>query len=261
MGETTAISWASSTWNPWRGCRKIDVACSRCYMFTEQKRWGHDPRVVVRSTTTFDAPLKWRDPRRIFTCSWSDWFIAQADPWRADAWAIIGATPQHTYMILTKRHERMAAHLPWAGAPWSHVWLGVSIGDRAGLGRLDALRAAPAALRFVSFEPLLEELGAVDLSGIDWAIIGGESGPRARRCDMGWVRALQAQCRAQRVPTFVKQMGAFTVDCLTYGRHDHPFDCERIRWRDPKGATLSEWPEEFRVQQFPDGQRRMTYGR
>ncbi len=95
MSETTGIQWTEATWNPWRGCHKVSAGCKHCYMFREQIRYGSDPNQVLRSKTTFYDPLKWQEPKRIFTCSWSDWFIEEADPWRAEAWDIIRKTPQH----------------------------------------------------------------------------------------------------------------------------------------------------------------------
>src|SRR3990167_1409537 len=102
MGTTTKISWADATWNPWQGCHHVSPGCLNCYMFSEKHMYGQDPDVVVRSKPpTFNMPLKIKEPKKIFTCSWSDWFIKEADPWRDEAWEIIKRTPQHTYLILT----------------------------------------------------------------------------------------------------------------------------------------------------------------
>lgn len=212
MGDETSISWAEATWNPWRGCTRVSAGCDGCYMFRDQRRYGRDPEVVVRAAPgTFNAPLskKWAEPRIVFTCSWSDWFHVTADPWRDEAWDIIRRTPQHTYMILTKRPGRIHRCLPddW-GDGWPNVWLGVSIETARFNHRADQLRRTPAALRFLSCEPLLGSLyprplastsGArpdrsaddaagggrptrepspLDLSGIGLVIVGGESGPR-----------------------------------------------------------------------------------
>jgi protein gp37 len=230
MADRSAIEWTDATWNPWHGCLKVSPGCQACYMYREKTRYGQDPRVVVRSRTTFGAPLRWTEPRRVFTCSWSDFFIAEADAWRPDAWDIIRATPHLTYQVLTKRPERIAAHLPpdWQNG-WRHVWLGVSIETRAYAHRADVLRAIPAALRFLSLEPLLEDLGPLDLSGIGWVIAGGESGGRPSRalvlkscvqgdCDawcpcqgtgyapkpdaLEWIRSVRDQCVAAGVPFF-----------------------------------------------------------
>lgn len=166
MGETTGIEWASATWNPWMGCHKVSAGCKNCYMFRDMPHYGKDPNVVVRSKTTFDAPLKWAksgkvaDGARIFTCSWSDWFIAEADEWRDQAWEIVKKTPQFTYLILTKRPERISDHLPadW-GAGYLNVWLGTSAENQEQADkRIPQLLAAAAAIHFVSAEPLLGSL-------------------------------------------------------------------------------------------------------
>src|SRR5215472_9745754 len=128
MGGATGIEWTDATWNPWMGCRKVSPACAHCYMFSDQRRYGHDPGVIRRSKTTFDAPLRWpTEEKLVFTCSWSDWFIEDADEWRPEAWEVIRQTPHLTYQILTKRPELIADRLPadW-GRGWPNVWLGVS---------------------------------------------------------------------------------------------------------------------------------------
>jgi len=249
MGERTAIQWTDRTWNPWHGCAHVSEGCDLCYMFAEKKQYGQDPKRVVRSKTTFRAPLKWKEPARVFTCSWSDWFIADADPWRGEAWDIVRACPHLTFQILTKRPARVASHLP-SDWPLPNVWLGVSVESRKWLHRLDVLREVPAAIRFVSFEPLLEDLGEVDLAGIDWAIVGGESGPGARPCDLAWIRSVVAQCRAAGVPVFVKQLGAWPCGKQAYMDLD-PARGGRYVLRDRKGGDMSEWPEDLRVREFP----------
>lgn len=213
MGGATGIEWAEATWNPWRGCDKVSPGCARCYMYREQRRYGRDPEVVVRSASTFDAPRRWTEGRRIFTCSWSDWFHPTADPWREAAWRIIRETPRHTYLILTKRPERMLDHLPWGpyDDPWPNVCLGVSVENQRFSYRADLLATIPAALRFISAEPLL---GPVTLSPgtlrqLRWIIVGGESGPKARPMDLTWARALWAQCQASGVAFFLKQLGGW----------------------------------------------------
>lgn len=224
MGDVSIIEWTDSTWNPWRGCDKVSPGCADCYMFRDQRRYGRDPSVVVRAADgTFFAPVrsrKWEREREaaiaargrhfVFTCSWSDWFHETADPWRDEAWEIIRETPRSIYQILTKRPERILDHLPadW-GDGYPNVWLGTTIENRAFVGRADLLRAVPAAVRFISAEPLLGPLvpdailktrsvGAstlptprvwsdgsegpgLDFAGIDWIIVGGESGGRPGR--------------------------------------------------------------------------------
>lgn len=205
MGEKTGIEWTDKTWNTWQGCRKVSPGCTHCYMFTEKIRYGQDPRRVVRSKTTFTDPLGWRDPGMVFTCSWSDFFIEEADPWRDEAWGIIRRTPHLTYQILTKRPENIPSRLPWRDAPWPHVWLGVSIESADYTWRAHLLREVPAHVRFLSVEPLLEPIPALPLDGIHWVIVGAESGPKARPMDEGWVRDIRDQCVAAGVPFFYKQ--------------------------------------------------------
>lgn len=210
MAEHSGIEWTDATWNPWRGCTKVSAGCDHCYMFRDQERYGRDPSVVVRSKTTFGDPLKWAEPRVVFTCSWSDWFHEAADDWRAAAWDVIERTPQHTYLILTKRPGRMARHLPWSafGDPWPNVWLGTSVENQETAFRVRQLRIHPAAVRFVSAEPLIGPV-ALDLSGIHWVIAGGESGPGFRPMDLDWARSLRDACLGTGVAFFLKQLGGW----------------------------------------------------
>jgi protein gp37 len=239
MSELTSIQWTDATWNPWHGCRKVSPGCKNCYMFREKRAYGQIPENVVRSKTTFIDPLRWTAPRTIFTCSWSDFFIEEADAWRPEAYEIIRATERHTYQVLTKRIERAIALLP--DPPLPNLWLGVSVEDRKRLSRVDALRSASAVLKFLSIEPLLEDLGEIDLRGIDWVIVGGESGPSARQLDITWVRSIIAQCKSAGVACFVKQLGRLYLD---RGRAVRLF-------KDPKGGNPEEWPEDVRVRESP----------
>lgn len=209
MSETTGIEWTDATWNPWRGCTKVSPGCDQCYMFREQRRYGRDPEVVERSKTTFGDPLKWKEPRLVFTCSWSDWFHKDADAWRDEAWDIIRRTPHHTYQVLTKRPGRIARHLPadW-GDGYPNVWLGVSVESYDYATRIGVLRDIPARVRFVSAEPLLGPW-SYDLTGIHWLIVGGESGPDCRPMDLGWARMLRDDCRDAGVAFFLKQLGGW----------------------------------------------------
>lgn len=209
MSETTAIAWTNKTWNPWHGCTKVSAGCDNCYMFRDKTRYGQNPELVVRSKTTFKAPLKWAEPAMVFTCSWSDWFHIAADEWRDEAWAIIKATPHLTYQILTKRPGRIARHLPkdW-GDGYPNVWLGVSVENEQAAHRIAVLRETPAAVRFLSAEPLL---GPLDLdrrlTGIHWVIVGGESGANCRPMEPAWAANILAECRAQGAAFFLKQLG------------------------------------------------------
>jgi protein gp37 len=199
-------------------------------MFRQMRQYGRDPEVVTRSKTKFAEPLRWKEPRRVFTCSWSDWFHKDADAWRDEAWAIIKATPQHTYQILTKRPGRIARHLPadW-GDGYPNVWLGVSVESQEQAHRMLVLEAIPARIRFVSAEPLLgpltlrvkQHFGV--LPDIDWLIVGGESGPDGVRRDMplAWAESLQVECGLSRprIAFFFKQRSGRTSE-LTDGVPD-----------------------------------------
>jgi protein gp37 len=206
MAKLSEIEWTEATWNPWHGCLRISPGCAHCYMYRDKKRYGQDPSFVTKSKTSFDAPLKWQKPRLIFTCSWSDFFIEEADPWREDAWNVIRNTPQHTYQILTKRPERINSHLP-SDWPFENVWLGVSVENQRFYNRINVLQRIPSQVRFLSLEPLLAPMPALPLDGISWVIVGGESGPHCRPMKAQWVREIQLQCLTSRVPFFFKQWG------------------------------------------------------
>ena len=218
MGKNSKIEWTEHTWNPWQGCPKVSDGCKHCYMYRDKQRFGQNPAEVVPSKqATFTAPLRWKDPgARVFVCSWSDFWLADADPWRGEAWDIIRRTPDLNYQIPTKRPENIESRLPadW-GDGWANVWLGVSVENERYYPRLDILAEVPAALRFVSAEPLL---GPLDLTpwlrsgNLDWVITGGESGPGARPADPAWFRAIREQCLAVGVPYFHKQNGGRRMD-------------------------------------------------
>lgn len=255
MGDLTGIQWTQKTWNPWQGCTKVSPGCAHCYMYRDKTRYGQDPATVIRSApATFYAPCKWKDPALVFTCSWSDWFHETADPWRLEAWAIIRQTPHLTYQILTKRPERIADCLPtdW-GDGYPNVWLGTSVENQRWTTRIDTLLSVPARVRFLSCEPLL---GPIDLDpwlweeagpgwagsnpadpGLDWVIVGGESGPQARRMDADWARSLVDHCREAGVAVFVKQLGE---------RLAREWGCQ-----DRHGGNPAEWQPELRVREFP----------
>jgi protein gp37 len=213
MGLKTNIAWTDHSWNPWIGCHKTTSGCMHCYMFTEQRRYGRNPNAVIRCKTTFDLPLKIHEPAQIFTCSWSDFFISEADHWRDEAWAIIRKCPHLTFQILTKRPDRIAKCLPadW-GQGYPNVWLGVTIESSAYLHRLNILRAIPAAVKFVSAEPLLDNIVPADdytrnlLGFVDWIIAGCESGDDCRATDIAWARKLKDFCMIMNIPFFLKQL-------------------------------------------------------
>jgi protein gp37 len=227
-------------------------------MFSDKKRYGQNPNVVMRSKTTFRAPLKWpRQPTLCFTCSWSDWLIEESDAWREEAYEIIRATPWITYQVLTKRIERAVGRVPYPPLP--NVWLGVSIEDRPHKYRMQELAETPAAVRFISFEPLLEDIGELDLEDIDWVICGGESGPGARPLNIDWARGIQAQCKAANVAFFMKQLGPHPYEIVGHGFFPHcpdqPSPVNYPKLKDKKGGDMSEWPGDLRIRQFPNQAR------
>lgn len=226
MADHSGIEWTEATWNPTTGCDRISPGCDNCYALTLAKRLkamgsakyqnDGDPRTSgpgFAVTTHADAltiPLRWRDPRVVFVNSMSDLFHARVPTaYVQQVFNVMAATPQHTYQILTKRAARLAkvAHLfDWP----ANVWMGVSVEDASRLRRVDYLRQVPAAVRFVSAEPLLGPLPNVDLTDIHWMIVGGESGPNARSMTAAWARSLRDQCRASDVAFFFKQWGGRT---------------------------------------------------
>ena len=183
-------------------------------MYRDQKRYGNDPAEIVRSKTTFDVPLKWKEPAKVFTCSWSDFFIEDADKWRDEAWDIIRRTPHLTYQILTKRPGHIEESLPhdW-GDGWDNVWLGVSVESSDYLWRLNVLAGIPAKKRFISYEPALGPLDSNHINAalawgwLDWVISGGESGPGARPAKAWWFMDMRDYCIDFSVPYFHKQNG------------------------------------------------------
>lgn len=219
MSLHSKIEWTEATWNPVRGCSKVSPGCKHCYAETFAERFrnvpghpyeqGFDPRIVPHKLL---EPLTWSKPRIVFVNSMSDLFQdAVPDEYITTVARIMLAANWHTYQILTKRAERLNALLTSAlqdAARVPHIWWGVSIEDkRHGLPRLDLLRTANAKTRFLSIEPLLEDLGTLDLSDIAWVIVGGESGHGARPMKQSWVENLQRQCSAARVAFFFKQWG------------------------------------------------------
>jgi protein gp37 len=204
---------------------------------------GFDLRLVPEA---LDLPRSWRKPRRVFVNSMSDLFHEGVPfDFIEDVFATMAETPRHAYIVLTKRAARMAEFVAWLAGEWGpfqlpNVTLGVSVGTRERLPEIEILRQTPAAIRMVSFEPLLEDLGDVDLRGIDFAAIGGESGPKARPCDVAWIRSLVAQCRTANVAPYVKQLGTAWARAAPGRGH-----------ADRKGADMSEWPEDLRIRHFP----------
>lgn len=218
MATTTQIEWTDATWNPVTGCTKITRGCDLCYAerFSERFRGvsGHpfeNGFDLTLRPERLTQPLRWRQPRRIFVNSMSDLFHKEVPTLFIDAvFDTMEAADWHTFQVLTKRSSLMARFLRRRYgtrlAP-PHVWLGVSIEDATNAVRLKHLRAAQASVKFVSFEPLLGSIGKVDITGIDWAIVGGESGPRARPMAEQWALEIRDQCRVAKVAFFFKQWG------------------------------------------------------
>ena len=219
MSENSSIEWTDATWNPVRGCTKISPGCKHCYAETFAERFrgvpghpyeqGFDLRLVPEKLA---EPLKWAAPKTVFVNSMSDLFHeGVSDSYIEQVARVMELANWHTYQVLTKRAGRLREMLRGpleSVSRLDHIWWGVSVENRKhGLPRIDALREAPAAIRFLSIEPLLEDLGTVDLAGIDWVIVGGESGWGARRMDPAWVVSLRDQCQAAGVPFFFKQWG------------------------------------------------------
>ncbi|MGO9960028.1 MAG: DUF5131 family protein [Solirubrobacteraceae bacterium] len=277
MSDHSTIEWTQATWNPVTGCSKVSPGCAHCYAETFAERWrgvaghpyeqGFDLRLWPER---LELPLRWRKPRMIFVNSMSDLFHERVpDDYIAQVFAVMGGASHHTYQVLTKRPERMRDYLagpnfaldvmaaaeeleielPWAPRNpddfevFANVWLGVSIENRRYVHRADLLRATPAAVRFISAEPLLGPLGArggmgrwmdgyegpgLDLGGIDWLIVGGESGPRARPMRLAWARALRDVCAERGVAFFLKQLGGARA-----------------------GTKLEDLPPDLRIREYP----------
>lgn len=214
MADKSAIEWTESTWNPVTGCTKVSPGCAHCYAEAFAERWrgvpahpyeqGFDLRLWPGR---LEQPLAWRRPRTIFVNSMSDLFHEDIpSDFIAAVFDVMARADWHVFQILTKRHERLvelSVDLPWP----PNVWMGVTIENRRFVHRADALRRVPAAVRFISAEPLLGPLEGLDLDGIHWLIAGGESGPRHRPVKVEWIRELRDRCAADGVAFFFKQWG------------------------------------------------------
>jgi protein gp37 len=254
MSENSSIEWTDATWNPVRGCTKISPGCTHCYAETFAERFrgvaghpyeqGFDLRLVPEKLT---EPLKWAAPKTVFVNSMSDLFHEGVpDAYIAQVVRVMEVADWHTYQVLTKRAGRLREMLngPLASAAeLDHIWWGVSVENRKhGLPRIDELRAAPAAVRFLSIEPLLEDLGRINLAGIGWAIVGGESGWGARPMDPAWVTSIRDQCQADGLAFFFKQWGG-----RQKSKHGRSLD----------GRTYDEMPKRS-VRSMPSRARRLT---
>jgi protein gp37 len=234
VGDKSAIEWTDATWNPVTGCTAISAGCDHCYaevlalrlqrMGVAKYRNGFE---VTLHPEVLRQPLGWRESRRVFVNSTSDLFHARVPrDFVIQVWDVMLACPQHCFQILTKRPERMARWTVDIPTP-PNVWLGTSVEDERVLSRIDRLRECRAEVRFLSCEPLIGPLPRLDLSGIHWVIVGGESGPGFRPIDPDWVRDLRDQCQQHRVPFFFKQWGGHT---------------SKARGRQLDGRTWDEFP-------------------
>jgi protein gp37 len=223
MADHSSIEWTEATWNPTTGCDRISAGCDNCYALTLAKRlkaMGNlkyqldgDPRTsgpgfgVAVHPETLDLPRRWRDPRVVFVNSMSDLFHAHVpDAFIKAVFDVMAETPQHTYQLLTKRPKRLARLAP--AVPWPpNVWMGVSVEDQASIWRVAELVRVPAAVRFISAEPLLESLESLPLEGIHWLIAGGESGSGHRPVREEWIVDLRDQCQRAGTAFFFKQWG------------------------------------------------------
>ena len=225
MADRSKIEWTEATWNPVTGCTQVSPGCANCYAKTFAERFrgvakhpyemGFD---LTLRPERIEQPLSWRRPRTIFVNSMSDLFH-EAVPlsYVNRVFEVMAAAHWHTFQVLTKRSERLrklAGSLPWP----ANVWMGVSVENQRWTPRIDDLRAVPAAIRFLSCEPLLSTLD-LDLQDIDWVIAGGESGPGARPMNLEWARSVRDQCLASQTPFFFKQWGMHNESGMRQGKH------------------------------------------
>lgn len=239
MSDKSAIEWTEATWNPVTGCDQVSPGCAHCYAKTFAERFKGVPGHPYEQgfglriwPERLDHPLKWKRPRTIFVNSMSDLFHEDIpDDFVAKVFDVMEEADHHVFQVLTKRQDRMvelALDLPWP----SNVWMGVSIENRRFVHRADALREVPAAVRFISAEPLLGPLEGLDLDGIDWLIAGGESGPGHRRVDEDWITDLRDRCGDEDVAFFFKQWGGHRPK--TNGR-----ELEGRTWDEYPGRVLT----------------------
>jgi len=296
MAYKSEIAWTDATWNPFRGCTRVSPGCQNCYaermaarglpglnspttgkpfavVMPSGPRWTNQVELIENQ---MDAPLKWRKPRRIFVNSMSDTFHRQFPNEAVERiFRVMYDVPRHTFILLTKRADRMRDLLcrsAWWTGTWSearkHIHIGISAEDQQRFDeRIEDLRSTPAAVRWLS-------LGPIDLTGklagIHWVVVGGESGPGARPCDVAWIRQIVRQCREAGTPCFVKQLGACPVVQVCRQHHydfgdaigrkarfstvDKRFPSSelwRFHFKDPKGGHPAEWPTDLRVREYP----------
>ncbi len=253
MADRSGIQWTGSTWNPTTGCNRISPGCDNCYALTlaarlkamgqakyqsdgEERTSGPGFGLAIHEDA-LDAPLKWRAPRLIFVNSMSDLFHEDVPfDFIQKVFDVMRRTPRHTYQVLTKRSKRLAALAPQIQWP-TNVWMGVSIETARYAFRTRHLASVPAAVRFLSCEPLLGPIPSLDLDGIDWVIVGGESGKHARPLKLEWVRSIRQQCADRSVDLFVKQLGTVWSAAEGHGR--------------THGGDWTAWPPDIRIREMP----------
>lgn len=246
MATVSSIEWTEHTWNPVSGCTKISPGCKYCYAETMAHRlkamgargYEHEFELTLQPSR-LDQPLSRKKPTVYFVNSMSDLFHeAVPDDYVEKVLAVIRATPQHTYQVLTKRADRLPEYFAQRRVP-ANLWLGVSVEDRQhGLPRIEQLQKVDATVRFLSVEPLLEDLGEINLAGIDWVIVGGESGPKARPMAKEWVTDLRDQTKQAGAAFFFKQWGTWGADRVR--RH------KKLNGRLLDGRTWDEYPASSR---------------
>lgn len=241
MAETS-IEWTDATWNPVAGCTILTAGCTNCYAMRMaarleamgvEKYAGLTRKTGGRAKWTgkifldrkaLSIPTSWSKPRQVFVNSMSDLFHSDVPPeFIAEVWQVMAETPRHTYQILTKRPDRMVDIVP--GLPkLPNVWLGASVEDSRVLPRIDELRNVPATVRFISFEPLIGSVAGASLKDIHWAIVGGESGPKARDMDPAWVDEIERMCRSHGTAFFFKQWGGRNKKATGRTLHGRTYD-------------------------------------
>jgi protein gp37 len=242
MAQNSKIEWTECTWNPVTGCSKISTGCKNCYaermalrlQAMGQPNYRNGFNVTIHPKI-LDLPTKWRNPRKIFVNSMSDMFHQLIpDNFLVECFKVMTKTARHQFQVLTKRSSRlyqMACGLPWP----ENIWMGVTVETADYLERIDHLRQTPAIVKFLSLEPLLGPIPDINLEGIDWVIVGGESGPGARPMNPQWVLDIRDQCLAASVPFFFKQWGGIN---------------KKIAGRILQGQTYSQMPKANTYSQF-----------
>lgn len=267
MAEHSKIEWTDHTFNPWEGCVKVSPECDHCYAEKRDMRmhngsnWGKDALRLHHVDSYWKQPLKWnRDAQaaciaaRVFCGSLCDVCEDRRDldDHRRRVEGLIKQTPWLHWLLLSKRPQNFNRLFERTVGD-ANVWAGTTVGARASLWRIDALRETPAAIRFLSVEPLLEDLGQIDLTGIHWVIVGGESGPGARPMDVAWVRSIIRQCAASGVACFVKQLGVNPIHDVYVGDDEMDWAINvPVPVSDRKGGDWDEWPKDLRIRQFPE---------